>query len=45
MPIRKQKKGSKTCYKVEGTTTKKCMTKKQAEEQLKAIKARKKRKK
>lgn len=36
MPIRKVK---GECYRVENTTTKKCMSKTQAEKQLRAIKA------
>lgn len=42
MPVRKTKKG---CYKVDNTTTKKCMTKSGAKKQLKAIKASQSRKK
>jgi len=38
MPVRKRQR--KNCYKVEGVKTDKCLTKKEAEKQLKAIKAR-----
>jgi len=47
VPVRKTKRGKRTCHRVEGTNTKKCLTKEQAEKQYTAIrisKAKRKRK-
>ncbi|MHA2063318.1 MAG: hypothetical protein ACXABY_02935 [Candidatus Thorarchaeota archaeon] len=37
MPVRKTKRGGRTCHKVKGVKTKKCMTKAQAQKQDVAV--------